>query len=168
MSLDSNSYGSVVGVAKMVPRYAANGTFSDSTRPAFSQVETWLDQVSSVLNIMLAEYGFSIPVEQADCVRALALFVNSEVAAMCDGVNGSGRFGPTNKSQSKQGTILLVDVREFVKNNAAGLERMGATRAYGALSGLSFRDTDDSGDETSPIFQREGFGETYRDWDNDG
>jgi len=167
MALLANSYGDTGEIAALVPRYANQGnTFDPTTRPTLLQVESLCDQVSALLNAMLANAGFSIPIADADAVLMLDLFVNQEVAALCEGINGSGRFGPTAKNASgSRFTMMLSDVMEFIKSSALGLERLGATRTYDPIAGISYRATDESGNDTAPIFQRSAFGNVFKDWD---
>lgn len=169
MTVNVNSYGSLEGTGALVPKWSGGGSdFSTTTRPTAAQVEIWIDQVSSILNGILSTAGFAIPVSQADAVRALTMFVEEEVAAFVNGVSGSGRFGPTAKGKTVGGRFRLVleDVKGYVEAMAVGLERLGASRTYNAMAGLDYRDTDESGEATFPLFQRERFGETFADMDN--
>lgn len=163
MSINTNSYGHPNDIAAMVPRWAnSSKLFDASTRPTLGEVETWVNQVSGVLNVILAQFGFSIPVTQADALEMLELFVNQEVAAITEGVNGSGRFGPTSKQVGKQGRFAIItgDVRDFVESVATGLERLGVTRTHSFASGIGYRGTDENGDTVEPLFQRAAFGNT--------
>jgi len=55
MAIDDNSYGDLASIGALVPRYAnASGTFDTTTRPTGSTVETQIDQVSSIINSLLA------------------------------------------------------------------------------------------------------------------
>ena len=170
MSIGANSYGDTGEIAALVPKYATASTvFDTTTRPTLLQVESLVDQVSAVVNIILAEFGFAVPVSEATAKLALDLFVNEETAALVEGINGIGRFGPTAPDQRGRGrgryALILDDVRAFIEGQALGLELLGATRTRDNSSGLAFRDTDTSGDSTAPLFQREQFGETYADSD---
>ncbi len=168
MAIDANSYGSTDGVAALTPRYAnASGVFDATTRPILTTVEGLIDQLSGILNTMLAEQGFTIPISQTTCKLALDMFVNEEAAAVVEGINGSGRFGPTVKVPNKGRFMLIMDdVQGFIAANAAGFERLGATRAFKFTDGIAFRDSDEAGDETFPIFERKSFGgETFIDTD---
>lgn len=130
MALNANSYGTVAGVASFTPRYSNGaGTFDDGTKPTITEVEGWVDQVSGILNTILSDERFSIPVDQADAVRMLALFVNQEVAALVEGSHSAGRFGPTAKNpRAGRFDLIFQDVEQFVKRMAGGLEKMGASR----------------------------------------
>lgn len=169
MALLANSYGDTGEIAGMVPRYAnAAGSFDAATRPALAQVESYCDQVSALLNAMLAQKGFAIPVTDSDAKLMLDLFVNQEVASIAEGINGSGRFGPTAQGRTGIGSrfnIIMSDVQDFVDSNAIGLERLGATRTYDPISGISYRSTDETGDDTAPLFQRKMYGQRFKDWD---
>jgi hypothetical protein len=169
MALATNSYGDPKEVAALVPRIASPaGIFDTETRPTISKVEGLCDQVSAILNTILAQNGFDIPVTDADAVLMLDYFVNEEVASIAEGINGSGRFGPTTKRSGPQGRFALVldDVQNFIDTMAVGLERLGATRSSDPMAGISYRATDEGGDDVSPIFQRDAFGNTFKDWDS--
>jgi len=170
MTVSANSYGTAAGVAALVP-LRASGTgdsvnFTSSTRPTITQVEAQIDQISALVNAMLAEAGFSIPVSQASGVLLLTQFVQQEVAAIVEGINGSGRFGPTAKQVGGRGrfAVLVEDAHEFIEVHKVGLERLGATRSTSVSSGIAYRDTDEGGDDTFPIFQRDAFGNEFDDW----
>jgi len=169
MAIGANSYGDAAEIGALVPRHTDKGIFTGLTRPTLTQVETWVDQVSAVVNIMLADSGFSdVPVTQADVKLALDHFVNQEVAAIAEGVNGSGRFGPTGKRGGSQGrwAVIVEDVQEFLATFAIGIERLGVDRPTEPMAGISYRDIDEGGDDTAPIFQRKAFGNRFKDWDS--
>lgn len=133
MAIDANSYGSTAGVASFTPRYAAKGVtprnFDEGTKPTIAEVESWIDEVSSILNTVLSDERFTIPVSQADAKRMLDLFVNQEVAALVEGSHNAGRFGPSNKNpRSGRFDLIFADVEAFVKRMAGGLEKLGVSR----------------------------------------
>jgi len=166
MAIGANSYGTVAGVAALTPRYSGSD-FAATTRPALSTVESWIDEISAITNMILANVGFETPISQAQPKLMLDIFVNQEVAAMVEGVNGSGRFGPTaKKGIGNRFNIIFDDVKDFIDSIAIGIEREGATRTYDPIAGISFREDDEGGTSTAPIFQRSGFGNSFIDWDN--
>jgi hypothetical protein len=145
-----------------------SGVFDNTTNPKLNAVDRWLEQESSALNIFLQDEGFSTPVTLENALPALDGFVDSMVAAACEGVNGSGRFGPTAKTPGGMGRFhntLSKEACEFVHNMAAGLERMGVTRSNNFAEGIAFRSTDESGATVAPLFQRKGFGNKPDNWD---
>jgi hypothetical protein len=168
MAILTNSYADTGEVAALVPRYA-NGSspsvFDTTTRPTLLQVESLIDQVSAIVNIILSQNNVTIPVTQTDVKLALDMFVNDEVAAIAEGINGSGRFGPTTKEPGRSRFVMITDdFRDFIENNTLGLSTLGATVAGVTLGYL---DTDNSGDEVFPLFQVEGYGNSPTEWDAD-
>lgn len=117
------SYGDKNEVAALVPRYAnTSGVFDQLTRPTQAQVTAWLAQISAVLDAYLATKGYSVPVTEANLNAALDLFTNEETAAIAEGVNGSGRFGPTSQNKKQQGrwAIIRGDVTDFIDGLLVG------------------------------------------------
>lgn len=170
MTVGANSYGTAAGVGALVPKWAGTGAFAATTRPTLAQVESWLDQVSAIVNGTLRQEGFAIPVTQADAKLTLTLFVQEEVADIVNGINGAGRFGPTagskNGANRSRYQTIVDDVQAYIRGVAVGLDRMGATRTSTIASGICYRDTDEGGDDTFPLFQRGAFGATFTDWDS--
>lgn len=169
-TISSGTYGAVTDVAAFIPRHASKAmNFDDTTNPTGVQVAKYLDQVSAILNTILGAYGFAIPVTDTDSKRVLDIFANQEVAALVEGINGSGRFGPGLGKGTPKGrwSVMMTDAMEFIEQMALGLERLGATRTYDALSGLGYRSTDEAGDTVPPLVQRKTFNDNaYRkDWD---
>ena len=168
MAIGANSYGDTGEIAALVPRYAdPGGVFVATTRPTLLQVESIVDQVSAIVNSMMAQQGFDVPVTQADAKLMLDYFVNEEVASIVEGINGSGRFGPSVKRRGASGRFALVveDVQMFLETNAVGIERLGVTRTYDPIAGISFKGIDNSGNDTIPLFQVKAFGNRVIDWD---
>jgi hypothetical protein len=169
MALDANSYGDTSEIAAQVPKHAGTaGTFSTTTRPTLLGLESIVDQLSAIINAMLADAGFQIPISQADAKLMLDMFVNQEAAEIVRGINGYGRFGPTPGKQKPIGwwAVMSGDVEAFINKFMAGIERLGATRTYSQTAGLATRGTDERGNDTFPIFQRDGFGNVFTDWDS--
>lgn len=152
------SYGTSAGVAVLTPKWSADGTdFSTSTTPTKATVTEWITRVSAMVDALLANEGFAIPVTDADVVNILEGFIEGEVAAIVEGVNGSGRFGPTAKPKGTpkgRWQIVMDDVVKFVERFGTGMEQLGATRTRPITDGLEGRETDDAGDDIHPMFQR--------------
>jgi hypothetical protein len=154
MTIGANSYGTTGGVSALTPRYATSGgVFDTTTRPTIATVEAQIDQISGLCNSILAQAGFKVPITQADCKLAIDIFVNEEVAAIVEGINGSGRFGPTTKEPGKSRFALIMDdLQAFVTANAGGFENMGATRSSDTMTiGYSTADYE-------PLFTRDQYG----------
>jgi hypothetical protein len=167
VGIAANSYGSPSGVAALVPRYANGvGTFLTTDRPTLGQVIILIDEVSSLINGILAQQGFVIPVVQPDVKLSLDMFTNEEVASICEGINGSGRFGPTNKQPGKSRfSIIMTDVEDFILTHADGWEIIGVPRTHSTIGKIGFRDVDQSGESVTPIFERKAFDNVFEEWD---
>lgn len=165
MPVGVNSYGAASDVASLTPRFTTAGVYDASSRPTLTQVESWIDRVSSTLNILLAEAGFQIPVTQTDCVLTLALFVSTEVADLCNYANSAGRFFQNQNYVTGPWQAIQKEAADFISKHASGFEKLGATRTTTGLNGLDARTTDDNGDDIEPWFSRKQFGNTATDFD---
>lgn len=168
MAIGANSYGDTGEIAALVPIHTNAGSFDGTTNPTLTRVEGLVDQVSAILNLALATYGFSVPATQADFVLVLDSFVNEAVAEIVEGMNGHGRYGPTKPGggSSRWRGAVTKEGLALIEEHVVGIERLGETRTYSQLDGMAYRDTDEEGDDTFPIFQRAGFGNEFTDWDS--
>lgn len=163
------NYGTAAGVGALVPKWAGSGDFSDTTQPTAAQVTSWLTQVSAMLDSILAQAGFTVPITDDDVTPTLDAFVNGIVAEMVEGTKGMGRFGPRRdgrQAPQSRFRIVMDDVQAFVDANAFGFEQMGAERSNDVVGSISFRDVDEAGDDVHPIFQRKAFGNSFKNWDS--
>lgn len=167
MAIGANSYGSVAGVAAYVGVYTIGGSFTTETKPTLANVESWIDQVSANLNTALAKRGFSVPLTQADAVLEAASLVEQLVSDLAQAANSSGRFFSERFLERgvSNWAVLRNDISNWVEEYASGLEELGAQRGSPTATEIGFRDTDNSGDEISPIFQRKQFGNVFDNWD---
>lgn len=161
MTIKSTSYGSTTNVAARTPRYAGTGgVFTTTTRPTLLQIEMFIDEVSGLVNSILAQNGFITPISQSIVLDMLGMFVEDEVASIAEGINGSGRFGPTtNNPTGSRFKIIMTDVQTFVEMNAAGMEKLGSLRDAPPSLSIGYRDTSEAGNPTFPLFQRDTFGQ---------
>ena len=160
MAVGANSYGTAAGVAALAGVWTNDGVFDGSTRPTITQVETFIDNISAIVNVLLAEEGFSIPISQTDSVQMLKQFVEESVADLCAYSNGAGRFyadriierglAPTQ--------IITKDFTNWISLHSIGLENLGANRTTSNLDAIGFRESDDDGNDVDPLFTRNSFG----------
>lgn len=117
------SYGNATEIAALVPRWAnPGGQFDSATQPTLDTVTTLCDQISAILDAALVAEQMSPPAT-GDLATALRFFVNQEVAAIVEGINGAGRFGPTADDKQPQRSrfqIIMRDVQEFIATYAKG------------------------------------------------
>lgn len=171
MTTLDNSYGTVDEVAAMVSRYTVGGEFiaasqSNATRPTLEQVERFLDRISGLVNVYLAQEGITVPVTQADAKAAIDELVVETVVELCHIANSAGRFFTDRRLRKQEPMrVLREEIARWVDGHAAGLEALGAGRETSLTGQIAFRETDEAGDETFPIFQRKAFGNRFQDWD---
>lgn len=170
MAIRANSYGSVSEVAALTRRYTDDGDYQIYTCPTLVEVEGFINRVSSIVNVLLAEAGFVIPVSQADAKLAIDEFVIAQVVQLCHGANGAGPFAPGSEelrnSNSTPFGVITKEAASFISDHAAGIEALGATRSTASIAvGLACRTTDDSGEDIVPPFQRKQFKTFNIDWD---
>src|SRR5262245_64161004 len=107
MPLDSNSYGSVAGVAAYVKRLTnSSSTFDGTTNPTLTEVEAFIDQTSDVLNGWLAAAGYVIPVTQADAVNVLARWSNLGSAGLVELSQRAGGYNADDENLDRKSTRL--------------------------------------------------------------
>ncbi len=166
MAIGANSYGDTAEIAALNQQFSNSfGKFDTTTKPTLATVESQVDQISALVNMMLEQLGFSIPVTEATVKLGLDFFVNQEVASIVEGINGSGRFGPTAKQSGSKGRFALMmdDVKEFLEATQFGIESLGVTRDDDIS--VQYSATDESGDAVVPLFQVEAYGYKRRNWD---
>lgn len=167
MAIGANSYGSVAEVAALTSRYLVGGTYTTATRPTLAQVEKFIDNASATLNVMLAQAGFAIPITQVDAKAACSEIVVEVVVDLCHAANSTGRFFTDRALERGINPMKAIrdDMAAWVEAQAPGIEALGASRNTSQLGGIAYRDTDESGNGTFPIFQRNGFNNKFTDWD---
>ncbi len=165
MPLGPNSYGSVAEVEALTPRWTAGGTYTAASRPMLAQVEKFIDRVSGILNVLLAEQGFTIPVSQVDAKLALDQFVVAQTSDLCGYVNSAGRFFQDKNLGTSPWSAIFKEAEDFISEHADGLGLLGATRVRAGVTGLATLLTDDAGNPIEPFFDRKQFGNRVTDWD---
>ena len=170
MAVASYAYGTSELVAGYTPRYAnASGDYDATTNPTQARVEGMINRVSSIINAYLSDMGFTVPLTSTQGVNVMTELVIEYVTELIEGVRGSGRFAPGSKQiggRSKW-TIISDEVYNFLDTISTGLESMGESKTDSTIAGLSYRGSDERGNDTVPLFQRSGFGNTITDWDSD-
>jgi hypothetical protein len=167
MGVGANSYGAATDVAALTKRFTDAGSYTTSTTPTLAQVENWIDQISAILNVLLAEQGFSIPITNPTTVLMLKSFVTTQVADLCNYANSAGRFFSEKGLKTGPWAAIQKDAAEFIAEHASGIEKLGATRTTSGLDALEFRETDDAGNDIEPMFARKQFGSSTTDWDTE-
>lgn len=168
MGVATNSYGTASDVAAFVELYTTSGSFTTSTIPTLAQVESWIDQISALVNAALAGAGFVIPVTQSDAKLAIKSYVVQAASDLAHAANSAGRYFTDTALQRGVSPMAAIrkEILDWVETFSDGLDALGASRSSTTGAGeISFRDTDEGGDEIHPIFQRDAFGNEFENWD---
>jgi len=151
MALGANSYGTVIEVAALCQVYlAGNVNFTFATLPTDTDVETFLNRCSGVLNLALSAGGFTIPVTQADAKLACDDWVITRAVAY---VEASQPFVETETQKSKGVSILSTmqaDAIKFVEANSAGFAVLGVAQTANDTNALIFTGQTAQADRSDP------------------
>ncbi len=158
--IGANSYGTAAMVAGLSKRYTAAGFYSAATNPTLTQVESWIDQVSGTVNVLLSEQGFTIPLTQPDAKLAIEAIVVEAVTDLAHAANSAGRFFTDRALASGKApmAVIRMEMAEWIQTHAEGFEAIGAGRNVSNSGGIGYRDGDENGNEVSPLFGRNAFG----------
>ena len=162
MAIASYAYGESSDVAALVSRYrdksvSAPPDFGAATNPNKGVVENLINQVSAMLNAQLRALGFTTPLTTDEGTEMMVLFVSQEVASIVEGINGSGRFGPSAKNQQARFQLIAQDTKGYLESIAPGLQELGETRARSGLQGIAHQTDETTGEPFDPIFARDQF-----------
>ena len=162
IALDTNTYGSIAGVAAYVRRLANSAsTFDTTTRPTLVEVEAFLDQCSDTLNGWLAAAGYVIPVTQADAVRVLSRYANLGAAGHAELSQRAGGYDAEDENRRENKFLDMFALAEtYIQSGALGA--LGAAVVTGGLpspvSGLRVGGRTRTGQALRPMFTRTSFG----------
>ena len=127
----ANSYGTAADVAALTGTWTDDGEYTAATNPTLAIVVGWIDQVSALINTVLAAAGFAIPVTNADAKLALKSYVAQVVGDLCHAANSSGRFFTERILERGLSPMALIrrEILDYITQNADGLAALGAARA---------------------------------------
>lgn len=140
------AYGTTADVAGLARTWTENGAFLDpdvyvsGTNPTLTQVETWLEQISVMMDLALANNGFLVPVTQQTVIKALGARVAAFTADLVSLSHAKGRLFSDRIQQSGQDPLSIIDkdVNSWVQRNVVGLEAMGVPRVINESDQTAF------------------------------
>jgi hypothetical protein len=140
MAIRSDSYSSTAEV-KAFTRHLLDGqtAFNSTTRPRVQELEKFIDKASGVLNVAVAQAGFS----------PQAVYSNSTAKLTCDDwvCNYAVRYveltqrgtGYSEGEGSRTAAFKMgKDAKDFVNMNSLGFVNLGITQNVRKSSGLQF------------------------------
>lgn len=130
------AYGTAADVGGLARTWTENGSFLDpdvyvsGTNPTLTQVEAWLEQISVMMDLALANHGFAVPVTQQQVILALGAKVATFTADLVSLSHSKGRLFSDRIQESGQDPLSIIDkdVNSWVQRNVTGLEAMGVPR----------------------------------------
>ena len=165
-----SDYGTTGDVAGIAARYtdSVTGLFTARTNPTLTEVDNLLNRVSGFINICLKGMGFTTPVTSTytQTKEVLDGVAVDFVVQLVEGIRGTGRYAPTNKQLRGRNplTVVYKEIKELLEPMAQGFEAEGVPRNDSPIDRLSFRELDENGNTIHPIFQRDAFGNTFKNW----
>ena len=165
MTIRGDSYSSVNDVLAWT-RHLIEGqtTFNSTTRPTITEVESFINEASGVLNLALVQEGFNIPSVIANSTAKLSCdnWVRSWAVSFVELTHPMQGFGGDtgNRIELLQG--MHGSSLEFVDNASRGFKQLGVTQTYSKSNVVKFTgetlqaDRADPDDSTlqQPYFKR--------------
>lgn len=128
------SYGAATDVAALAGTWTLNGAFTTATNPTLAQVNAWLEDVSDLMDLALAQHRFEIPIDTglanySKISNILSNVVVPLVADLCHAANSSGRFFTQKAIEFGMSPMKVItkDINAWVDSNADGLVALGMT-----------------------------------------
>lgn len=125
-------YGTVAGVASLAKMWTDNGQFIDpdiygdgATRPTNTEVEAWLTELSNMFDLILAGYGFVVPVTQATAASAIGGMIQTWTSDLVHSANSSGRFWTEKAKERTALQQIYDDMNTWAGLNNEGLAASG-------------------------------------------
>jgi hypothetical protein len=130
------AYGTQAQVAALAKVWTKNGQwtafdlYGNCTNPTLEQVEAWLDEVSSLVDLALANNGFETPVLVPAATKAIGSYVSTLVSDLCHAANSSGRFFTERfiERGSTPMSAIQADIEKWVGSKVTGLTLMGVPK----------------------------------------
>ena len=157
MSVDTNTYGTVAAIERLIGDVVASRTFSGSTFPSTTQVEAELDAVAAEINAHLDAHGYTAKISSSSwpfAYNAAAAANNYGAAARLLAVIPSMAYDTEeDRATSRQG-MYEGRFRAFLKKIAERQIRAGMRRTHfdNLIAGARLND---DGDTNVPLFTRD-------------
>lgn len=168
MSIRADSYSSEAEVTAFT-KHLLDGqpSFNSTTRPTITELDTFIDRASGVLNVALASKGF-MPASVAintTAKLACADWVTMHAVAYVELTQRGTGFGPESGSRTGGFEGLYGDAELFIEINKLGFQRIGVLQSQPLSAGLTFTGLTDQADRTDksdtsleqPFFSRRQF-----------
>lgn len=158
MAIETNTYGTLDGLQRLIRDIPDGGEFGDDTTPTRADAEAFINEVADEINEALRAAGYTVPVastgNDVEANGRLARVNNMGAAATILGTYPPEAFNPDNPDSKNRMdfwmsrfTTLIEDIREG---------KLAATRTTGKLKRVfSGSQEDKDGNEKLPVFTRD-------------
>jgi len=177
MTIRADSFSSSAEVTAYT-RHLLDGqsAFNSTTRPTLTEVEKFIDRASGVLNVAIANAGFTPATVYANSTAKLACddWVTQKAVKYVE-LTQRGTGYSAEEGSRTAAFDMGEDATAFIKMNALGFIRLGVSQTNKLSDGLAFTgltvqadrsDPDDTSLE-QPLFTRRRFDNDSLDDDND-
>ena len=157
MAVGANTYGSEVGVERLIGDIVVGRDFGATTTPTVTQVEAELDAVAGEMNNHLKVHGFVVPIDQTDDPEAY------DYAAAVNNYGASARllstippmaFNPEGEKTTTRAEMYEAYLKRWLK--MVEERKMAATTVGGIFSNFFVgASQDDDGNTKLPLMTRD-------------
>lgn len=131
------------------------------TQPNLTEVESFIDQSSDILNGYLAAAGYVIPVAHVDAVAVLSRFANLGAAGLSELSQRAGGYDAEDENRRENKFLKMFEAAKSYIDSGA-LANLGATviasSAPPPLAGFRVGGLTSTGQALRPMFKRTSFG----------
>ena len=152
MGIRADTFSSTAEV-KAFTRHLLDGqnTFNSTTRPTVSELEKFIDRASGVLNVAIAQSGFTPSSVYANSTAKLACddWVTTYATRYVELTQRGTGYSEAEGSRTASFN-LNKSANEFVKVNSLGFVSLGITQSRKMSDGLSFTGLTAQADRSDP------------------
>lgn len=151
MSIRTDSYASAAEVQAFTQHLlSGQSAFNDTTQPTLTQVEKFIDRVSAILNLALANAGFDVPVVSEIGKLACDDWVTARATEYVELTRRGVGYSEGEGSRVTSFRNLQKSAKEFVEENRIGFVQLGVTVSSQLSDGLAFTGLDADDERSDP------------------
>lgn len=123
---DYSSTAEIVALTRMY--LVGESEYNSTTRPTGTEVNKFVDRACGVLNLALANAGFTTPITEATAKLACDEWVTLHAAMFVELSQPTTEYGETGNNRTDTMYALERDAVKFVDANIAGFQNLGVTQ----------------------------------------
>ena len=153
MTIRTDSFSSTSEV-KAFTRHLLDGqtAFNSTTRPTSTDLEKFIDRASGIMNLAIANAGFSPATLRANSTAKLSCddWVTARAAEYVELTQRGTGYSEADGSRTASFKDLAKSADDFILANSLGFVRLGVSQTYKKSDGLSFTGLDAQADRADP------------------